>query len=73
MIWYQLRWQISRKGRGDSAATNVLTVTVHGNGRPTFGTVGRNSPFELEEIRMAYQARRRKRFTETFELLNEEG
>lgn len=28
------------KGRGDSAATNVLTVTVHGNGRPTFGTAG---------------------------------
>lgn len=28
------------KGRGDSAATNALTVTVHGNGRPTLGTVG---------------------------------
>ena len=27
------------KGRGDSAATNALTVTVHGNGRPTLGTV----------------------------------
>lgn len=26
------------KGRGDSAATNALTVTVHGNGRPTMGT-----------------------------------
>lgn len=26
------------KGRGDSAATNALTVTVHGNGRPTIGT-----------------------------------
>lgn len=26
------------KGRGDSAATNALTVTVHGNGRPTLGT-----------------------------------
>ncbi|HJC90060.1 MAG TPA: hypothetical protein H9695_03700 [Candidatus Mediterraneibacter excrementigallinarum] len=27
------------KGRGDSAATNALTLTVHGNGRPTTGTV----------------------------------
>ena len=27
------------KGRGDSAATNALTVTIHGNGRPTMGTV----------------------------------
>lgn len=27
------------KGRGDSAATNALTVTVHGNGRPSIGTV----------------------------------
>ena len=28
------------KGRGDSAATNALTVTLHGNGRPVLGTVG---------------------------------
>lgn len=28
------------KGRGDSAATNALTVTIHGNGRPVLGTVG---------------------------------
>lgn len=28
------------KGRGDSAATNALTVTVHGNGKPTLGTTG---------------------------------
>lgn len=28
------------KGRGDSAATNMLTVTIHGNGKPTLGTVG---------------------------------
>lgn len=28
------------KGRGDSTATNALTVTVHGNGKPTLGTVG---------------------------------
>lgn len=28
------------KGRGDSSATNTLTVTVHGNGRPTLGTTG---------------------------------
>ena len=27
------------KGRGDSAATNALTVTIHGNGRPSTGTV----------------------------------
>lgn len=27
------------KGRGDSAATNALTVTIHGNGRPSIGTV----------------------------------
>lgn len=26
------------KGRGDSAATNALTVTIHGNGRPATGT-----------------------------------
>lgn len=26
------------KGRGDSAATNALTVTIHGNGRPSTGT-----------------------------------
>lgn len=26
------------KGRGDSAATNALTVTIHGNGRPALGT-----------------------------------
>lgn len=26
------------KGRGDSSATNALTVTVHGNGKPTLGT-----------------------------------
>lgn len=26
------------KGRGDSAATNALTVTIHGNGRPVLGT-----------------------------------
>lgn len=25
------------KGRGDSAATNALTVTIHGNGRPAIG------------------------------------
>lgn len=27
------------KGRGDSAAANALTVTIHGNGRPVLGTV----------------------------------
>lgn len=27
------------KGRGDSSATNALTVTIHGNGRPVLGTV----------------------------------
>lgn len=27
------------KGRGDSAATNALTVTIHGNGKPSIGTV----------------------------------
>ena len=27
------------KGRGDSAATNALTVTIHGYGRPTTGSV----------------------------------
>lgn len=27
------------KGRGDSAATNALTVTIHGNGRPSMGSV----------------------------------
>lgn len=26
------------KGRGDSAATNALTITIHGNGKPTLGT-----------------------------------
>lgn len=26
------------KGRGDSAATNALTVTIHGNGQPQIGT-----------------------------------
>lgn len=26
------------KGRGDSTATNALTVTIHGNGRPVLGT-----------------------------------
>lgn len=26
------------KGRGDSSATNALTVTIHGNGRPVLGT-----------------------------------
>lgn len=26
------------KGRGDSAATNALTVTIHGNGKPSTGT-----------------------------------
>lgn len=28
------------KGRGDSTATNALTVTIHGNGRPVLGTTG---------------------------------
>lgn len=27
------------KGRGDSSATNALTVTIHGNGKPVLGTV----------------------------------
>lgn len=27
------------KGRGDSAATNALTITIHGNGRPATGTI----------------------------------
>lgn len=26
------------KGRGDSTATNALTVTIHGNGKPVLGT-----------------------------------
>lgn len=26
------------KGRGDAAATNALTVTIHGNGKPSVGT-----------------------------------
>lgn len=28
------------KGRGDSTATNALTVTIHGNGKPVLGTTG---------------------------------
>ncbi|MCH1984165.1 hypothetical protein MCG98_16485 [Ruminococcus sp. OA3] len=28
------------KGRGDSTATNALTVTIHGNGQPSLGTTG---------------------------------
>ena len=36
------------KGRGDSAATNALTVTVHGNGRPTLGTTAEQTNQQQE-------------------------